>query len=127
MKIEMKNIEKTFLVQIVNKDEFRNTVISGITSSNLMNDIVLTDKKGPEVTKKLLEMHKLFMDHVKEEYKENPQIFPAPENSSLMTSAASNSGDSKLYDSTSIGVRVAANPGIISKDKMNTAICTFFL
>ena len=74
---EMKNIEKTFLVQMVNKDEFRNTVISGITSSNLMNDIVLTVKKGPGVTKNLMDMHKSLMDYVKEEYKENPQIFPA--------------------------------------------------
>ena len=56
-----------------------------------------------------------------------PQIFPAPENSSLITSAASNSGDSKLYDSISIGVNVAVNPGIISRDTKNTAKCTFFL
>ena len=54
-------------------------------------------------------------------------MLPAPENSSLITSAASSSGDSQLYDSISIGVSVAANPGIINNDRMKTAKCTFFL
>lgn len=74
---EMKNVQKTFLVQIVDKDEFRHTVISGIKSTDLLSDTLLTDKKGTEVTKKLFEMHHSFLEHVKEEYKESPETFHA--------------------------------------------------
>jgi len=75
---QKKNIQKTFLAQIINKDKFRDTVISGITSSDILNDTVLTDKKVTGVARaELIEMNNSLMRHAKEEYKENPDVFPA--------------------------------------------------
>ena len=48
-------------------------------------------------------------------------MFPAEENSSLRTSLASSSGDSRSYDSMSIGLNVADIPGSISKDRRRMA------
>ena len=57
----------------------------------------------------------------------NPHMFPAPENSSLITSFASSSGESILYASMSIGVREDRKPGIMRAVMMMTAACTRLL
>ena len=57
----------------------------------------------------------------------NPHMFPAPENSSLITSFASSSGESMLYASMSIGVREDRKPGIMSAVMTMTAACTRLL
>ena len=57
----------------------------------------------------------------------NPHMFPAPENSSLITSFASSSGESILYASMSIGVREDRKPGTMSAVMTMTAACTRLL
>ena len=73
----MKNPKKTFLMQVNNKDHFRKTVLEGVTNSDLKDDVISTNWQGVESTTKLLELHTSLMNHIKEEYKDNPEVFPA--------------------------------------------------
>ena len=78
---EMRTPEKMFLLQIVNKDRFRETVLDGVTSSpDLTNDIIAIDRKGQGASGKLRKkVQDWLLNHIKEEYKDNPNLFSALE------------------------------------------------
>ena len=74
---EMRKPEKIFLLQIVNKDQFRKTVLDGVTSSDMINDVISLDREGWEASRKLQELQGSLMNYIKEEYKDNPDPFSA--------------------------------------------------
>jgi len=72
-----KKATKTFLLQVVEKDDFRKTVVRGIMDSALSNDVVTTNRKGKIATHDLQKLHADLLDFVKNEYKDNKDVVPA--------------------------------------------------
>ena len=69
--------EKTFLLQVVAKDEFRKTVTGGIAGSKLSNDVIFTNRRGKVGSAELMAEHNNLIDSIEKKYKDCHDIIAA--------------------------------------------------
>jgi hypothetical protein len=64
-----KEHEKTFLLQVVEKDEFRKTVTGGVAASDLSDDVIFTNRRGKFGSAELMDKHNSLIDSIEKKYK----------------------------------------------------------
>jgi len=72
-----RNPKKTFLMQVVQKDEFRKTVVRGVTSSRIAHAVTDTNRKGHSASEDLRVLQQNLIDSVENEYPGNIDVIPA--------------------------------------------------
>ena len=74
-----RNPEKTFLIRVVQKDQFRKTVMQGITASQIGQDVISPSvvRKDKESSVDLFKLQEGLVGFVKEKYPDNMDAIPS--------------------------------------------------